>query len=212
VFALPAKKLSGVASYPLSLAATPSSDPEKNLSEVPLYPQPNAETCGEAAFVMAWNYAHSNEALNLDEVIAVAAQMGWYIPSDPAGVYTSPAHMLDMANYYASQHGAQSVETGQMTNSQQALLFLFSQVMLGHPVIVNVTTLIGDIESPAHFVVVTGVSLIDAEIYYNDPYGYIAPNQHQADQGRVHWTMFWNSWSNNGDDNNKGNGWYMIVE
>ncbi len=160
---------------------------------------------------MAWNYTHPNQPLNLNDVITTAIQMGWYIPSDPAGVYTSPAHMHDMANYYASQNDAQSPEVGHITNQQQGLMFLFSQIMLGRAVIVDVTTVIGDSESPAHFVVVTGVSLIDAKIDYNDPYGYIAPDKHQADQIRADWPTFWNSWINNGDDNNQGNGWYMIL-
>lgn len=213
VIVLPERKLSGVGPYPGFLTGIiPFSDAEKNLTGVPLYPQPTAETCGETAFLMAWNYVHSNKALDVRDVILLATQKGWYLPLDPTGVYTSPAHMRDMANYYASQNGAQSVDTGQMTNSQQALMFLFSQIVLGHPVIVDVTTVIGDTDSQAHFVVVTGVSLIDAEIFYNDPFGYIAPDKHQAHQARADWTSFWTSWSTNGDDNNNGNGWYMIVE
>jgi hypothetical protein len=120
--------------------------------------------------------------------------------------------MYDMGNYYAEQNGIQSPEVGQMTNSQQAWMFLVSQIMVGHPVIVDVTTIINDIDSQAHFVVVTGFSLTDATIDYNDPYGYIAPDKHQANQERVSWTTFWNSWSNNGDDNGEGNGWYMVVK
>jgi hypothetical protein len=185
--------------------------PEKKLP-VPLYPQPTDETCGEAAFLMAWNYMHPNKALEMNDVIATASQEGWYINPDPAGVFTSPAHMVDMATYYAGQQGEQSPETGQMTDSEQALMFLFSQVILGHPVVADVNTIMGDPESPAHYVVVTGVSLTQRVVYYNDPYGYIAPGSHQAAEKSADWTIFWNSWINNGDDNNKGNGWYMTVK
>lgn len=210
---LPERKLSGVATYPDFLTAiVATSDATENLTDVPLYSQPTAETCGETAFVMAWNYIHPDKALDIREVISFATQEGWYVPSDPAGVYTSPSHMYDMGNYYAGQHGSPSPEVGHMTDSQQALTFLFSQMMLGRPVIVDVTTIIDDIDSAAHFVVVTGVSLTDATIEYNDPYGYIAPDKHQANQERVKWSTFWNSWRNNGDNNGEGNGWYMIVK
>src|SRR5882762_1368024 len=102
VVVLPERKLSGVQLFPgLQTELTPSSSGEENLSEVPLYQQPTNETCGEAAFLMAWNYTHQNKLLNLDKVISTATQKGWYVNPDPAGVYTSPAHMSDMANYYA---------------------------------------------------------------------------------------------------------------
>jgi hypothetical protein len=205
---LPERKLSGIA-YPMSQVGTPSLEP--NLTDVPLYQQPTSETCGEAAFVMAWNYAHPDQMLDLNTVIALAIQNGWYIPGDPVGVYTSPAHMQEMASHYATQNNALTPGTGQMVDEQQALLFLFSQIIMGRPVVVDVNTIIGDTQSGAHFVVVTGISLIDGEIEYNDPYGYIGPTEHQADKKRERWTTFWESWRNNGDDNNKGNGWYMVV-
>jgi len=209
---VPERKLSGVPLYQF-LTQTPSPDPapEENLEEVPLYSQPTGETCGEAAFVMAWDYAHPTQTLNLNDVIVKAIEQGWYIPGDPAGVYTSPDHMRDMAAYYAALHGTSSPETGQVNNSQHGLLFLFSNIILGRPVIVDVNTIMGDTSSTAHFVVVTGVSLLDGEISYNDPYGYISPYERQAGQRRAQWDVFWNSWSNNGDDNGKGNGWYMVV-
>lgn len=210
---LPEKKLSGVATYPdflTAIAATP--DFEENLTGVPLYPQPTGETCGETAFVMAWNYTHPNKALDIREVISLATNKGWYVPSDPTGVYTSPGHMKDMANYYAEQNGIPGPEVGQMAASQPALIFLLSEMMLGHPVIVDVTTIITDVNSDAHFVVVTGVSLTDGTIDYNDPFGYITPDKHQANQEHVQWATFWNSWSNNGDNNGEGNGWYMVVK
>lgn len=212
VVVLPDKRLTGVPMYQgLPAESLPSLGAEENLTGVPLHAQPNDETCGEAAFLMAWDYVHPTQTLNLDTVIAMAIQQGWYIPYDQAGVYTSPDHMRDMTSYYATQHSAPSPEVGQVTTPQHGLLFLYSQIVMGHPVVVDVNTIIGDTESAAHFVVVTGVSLIDAKIYYNDPYGYISATEHQAGQRSADWATFWDSWSNNGDDNGKGNGWYMII-
>jgi uncharacterized protein YvpB len=206
----PEKGLSGASSF----EKKPSSVPfyEKRLSGVPLYEQPTNETCGEAAFLMAWNYTHADKPLNMDKVIGTAAQKGWYVNPDPAHIFTSPDHMQDMAAYYASQNAAPAPEAGHVSDQTQALLFLFSQLTQGHPVIVDVNTDMGNIKSPAHFVVVTGVSFTDTQIYYNDPYGYIAPANHGADQQRADWALFWNSWRNNGDDNGQGNGWYMLVK
>lgn len=212
VVVLPEKRLAGVPMYQgLPASSLPSLGAEETLPGVPLHAQPNDETCGEAAFLMGWDYVHPTQTLNLDAVISMAIQQGWYIPSDPAGVYTSPGHMYDMASYYADQHNVRRPEVGQITAPQHGLLFLYSQIVTGHPVIVDVNTIMGDTESSAHFVVVTGVSLIDAEIYYNDPYGYISATEHQAGQRSADWSTFWESWSNNGDDNGKGNGWYMVV-
>ena len=161
---------------------------------------------------MAWNYAHPNKPLNVEGIISRATQQGWYFPADPAKVYTSPAHMGAMGTYYAAHNNEPAPEVGQMGNSPQALLFLYSQIVLGHPVIVDVTTDIGNTHSAAHFVVVTGVSLMDTQISYNDPYGYISPGHHQAAQELANWLAFWNSWSANGDDQGRGDGWYMIVK
>src|SRR5690349_20023712 len=161
---------------------------------------------------MAWNYAHPDKALVMADVIAKATLEGWYVNPDPAGVFTSPAHMSDMAAYYAGQHAEQGPDTGQMTDADQALMFLSSQVYMGHPVVTDVNTIMGDPDSPAHYVVVTGVSLTQRLVYYNDPYGYIAPGSHEAAEKSADWDVFWNSWINNGDDNNQGNGWYMIVK
>jgi hypothetical protein len=186
--------------------------PDKMLSGVPLYEQPTNETCGQASFVMAWNYTHPDKPLNVDGVVGTATKNGWYIYRDAAKVFTSPDHMGDMATYYAGHNDAPNPEVGHILDETQAMLFLYYQLTQNHPVIVDVNTDMGNTESSTHFVVVTGVSFADSEIYYNDPYGYIAPAVHEADQEHADWTIFWNSWRNNGDDNGDGNGWYMIVK
>jgi hypothetical protein len=211
--ALPGRQLSGVV-YELEAPtdAPGPPDPGPGLEGVPLYEQPTLESCGETAFVMDWNYTHPDTPLNLTSVISNATRQGWYLPGDPAKVFTSPAHMADMANYYAAHNNIPEAEVGRVTGSQEGWMLLFSRMMLGQPVVVDVTTVMGDTGSAAHFVVVTGVSLIDGEIYYNDPYGYIALGEHEPAQQHADWDIFWHSWSENGDAGGQGNGWYMIVK
>lgn len=209
---LPERRLSGVPLLSDFMAqAAPTLEPDQTLDDVPLYEQPTSATCGPTAFAMAWNYAHADKALNLWSVITLATKQGWYLPGDSAGVYTSPDHMYDMAVYYANQNGALAPEFGRVSSQQQGVVVLFSQIAMGRPVIVDVNTLIGDTTSPAHFVVVTGISLTQGVVYYNDPFGYIDADEHQAHEGQADWSKFWLSWSSNGDDNGKGNGWYMVV-
>lgn len=198
--------LAGIGLWVMALLFSPA-----QTLDVPLYPQPTGETCGQTTFVMAWNYAHADYALQIPDVIAISTRQGWYIPNDPTGVYTSPAHMLAIADSYAQQYGAAAPANGHLLESFQALTFLVSQLAQGHPVIVDVNTIMGDVTSSTHFVVVTGVSLSGELITYNDPFGYISPGRHQASQETTDWNTFWASWGSNGDANNDGNGWYMIV-
>lgn len=209
---LPDRRLAGVPQLPDFLAQpVPTFQPEQTLEDVPLYEQPTSATCGPTAFAMAWNYAHPDKALNLYSVISLATQQGWYLPYDPALVFTSPDHMRDMAVYYATQNAVPAPDTGRVSTQQDGVIVLFSQIAMGHSVIVDVNTLIGDTTTPAHFVVVTGISLTKGLVYYNDPFGYIDADEHQANEGQVEWAKFWLSWSSNGDDEGKGNGWYMVV-
>jgi hypothetical protein len=112
--------------------------------------QAKATSCGEAAFVMAYNYAYPETKVTETQVIELAAGEGWY--TELKFPYTSPADMENIAHYYAD-----TVSTGSVDEKNEALAFLIETLTGGDPVIIDLLTRLGDPGSGAHYVVVTGV-------------------------------------------------------
>lgn len=159
-------------------------------------------SCGEAAIVMAYNYAYPETRLTEKEVIAYAAQHGYY--TERRFPFTSPENMVKIAEHYAD-----TVLTGHVDDADEALNFLIATLTSGDPVIIDIRSRLYDPRSGAHFVVVTGLEL-DPEnpnatkIYYNDPL--MEENRSSYWLGRE---GVWNAWMNNGDPG--GAGWWMMI-
>jgi hypothetical protein len=79
----------------------------------------------------------------------------------------------------------------------------------GEPVIIDVLSDFTDLESEAHFIVVTGIS-VDPDrnnavvIHYNDP---LSGTQKADDWSGAQGV--WNAWLTNGDPG--GAGWWMVI-
>jgi hypothetical protein len=170
--------------------------------DVPVIRQSLGTSCGEAAIVIAYNYAYPQTPINEAEAIDYATQQGYFTPGVPP--FTSPANMVKIAEYYAGQVASGSVQT-----PEQGLALLAEKLEEGTPVIIDVLTTFTDPESEAHFVVVTGVS-VDPEhgneyiIHYNDP---LTGTRESATWSGP--TGVWNAWQNNGDPG--GPGWWLAI-
>ena len=71
-----------------------------------------------------------------------------------------------------SQHYADSVSSGAVTDADQALALLTEKLTRGDPVVIDILVRLDRPESGAHFVVVTGLDLTkpsQPKIYFNDP-------------------------------------------
>jgi len=163
--------------------------------------QAKATSCGEAAFVMAYNYAYPETKVTETQVIELAAGEGWY--TELNFPYTSPEDMGNIARHYAD-----TVSTGSVDEKDEALSFLIETLTGGDPLIIDLLTRLGDPASGAHFVVVTGVMLKEGSpdetwIYFNDPLWGSRRAKWNGDKG------VWNSWLNNGDPG--GSGWWMVI-
>jgi peptidase C39-like protein len=163
--------------------------------------QSKTTSCGEAAIVMALNYAHPEEAISEAAVIDYAVRGGTYTPVDAP--FTSPADMVRLAQHYTGQ-----VSTGYVITQEQGLELLAERLNKGEPVIIDVTTLLSDPQSGAHFVVVTGVTIdafnAKASIKFNNP---LTGRNQSAD-----WygsEGIWQVWQNNGDPG--GTGWWLTM-
>jgi hypothetical protein len=164
--------------------------------------QSKRTSCGEAAIVMAYNYAHPETQVSEAEVIEFAAGEGWY--TERKFPFTSPADMVNIARHYAD-----AVSTGSVDDEDEALTFLVETLTGGDPVIIDILTRLGDPASGAHFVVVTGMMLAEGSpeetwIYFNDPlWGGNRRAKWGGEKG------VWNSWLDNGDPG--GSGWWMVI-
>ena len=154
---------------------------------------------------MAWNYRHQTDQLEVNDVFNTAYNNGFYETQEP---WTSPAHMQDMGRYYSNQYRVLPPVSGNIDteNKEGAREFLTGELMSGNPLIVDVTTPLGNKDNPTHFVVVTGVNEQNGEWYiiYNDP----IPGT--AGEKIVEWDKLWLSWRGNKDEG--GQGWWMVVK
>jgi len=164
--------------------------------------QKKITSCGQASFVMAYNYAQPAEPLLELDVIAFAMENGYYV--DDRRPYTSPVNMVLMAKHYTK-----NVNVGRVSSQEQGLALLFEKLHDNEPVIIDIWTYLSIPYSDAHFVVVTGISGHPKKdsvfiIHYNDPL--TARNESARWDGRG---GIWEAWQNNGDPG--GSGWWMTI-
>ena len=175
---------------------------ETVMLQVPPLTQMQATSCGEAVIVMTYNYAHPENPLTEADVIAYAAENGYF--TELAEPFTSPANMLKIARNYTDDYSSGTVST-----ADQGLALLIQKLQNGEPVIIDVQTDLNDPTSGAHFVVVTGV-VVDANdssmvtIYYNNPQTGV--NESALWSGE---TGIWRAWQNNPDPG--GSGWWLVI-
>ncbi len=150
---------------------------------------------------MAYGYAYPQNEISERAVIEYAESQGLYTPD--LAPFTSPDDMVGLAQHYAG-----AVETGNVSSEQEGLSLLTDRFNLGEPVIIDITTFLGDPQSGAHFVVVTGVVFDafsgNATIAYNNPLTDEVEHADWAgDEG------IWQAWQNNGDPG--GSGWWLVI-
>ena len=169
---------------------------------VPVLLQSRGTSCGEAVIAMTYNYAFPTTPITEQQVIEYAAANGYFTEDLPP--FTSPAHMVKIAENYADD-----ISTGTVITSGQGLSLLKQKLSNGEPVIIDVLSNISDPESEAHFVVVTGISVDPTRnnaviIHYNDPLtGTQETDDWDGSQG------VWNAWRTNGDPG--GAGWWLVI-
>lgn len=169
---------------------------------LPIQPihQLQGTSCGEAAIVMAHNYAHPESPLDEVSVIQYAASQGYYT-ADRAP-FTSPANMVRIVQHYGDEY-----TTGNVLSADQGLSLLLMNLEKGNPVILDVLTYFNDPATSAHFVLVTGIAVGPGDaitVFYNDPLtGRAEASPWAGDDG------LWNAWQNNGDPG--GAGWFLII-
>lgn len=175
---------------------------EAVLLQIPPLAQSKVTSCGEAVIVMTYNYAHPETPLTEADVIAYAAENGYF--TELAEPFTSPANMLMITRNYTKNYSS-----GRVLTPNQGLALLISRLQNGAPVIIDVQTDLNDPTSGAHFVVVTGVA-VDANdasmvtIYYNNPQ--TGMNESAPWNGE---TGIWRAWQNNPDPG--GSGWWLVL-
>ena len=178
--------------------------PKTGPVQLPVEPlqQKKVTSCGEAAIVMAYNYAHPKSPLNELDVITFAMKMGYYM--DDRRPYTSPANMLQIASHYTTD-----VRSGAVSTPEKGLALLFENLHNNQPVIIDSWTFLDIPYSDAHFVVVTGISKHPKKsgvyiIHYNDPLTARTESARWDGKGGI-----WEAWQNNGDPG--GSGWWMTI-
>ena len=175
---------------------------EPLLLEVPPLKQGMVTSCGEAAIVMAYNYTHPDAPLAEKTVSAYAEAQGYFTPDK--NPFTSPENMVKIARHYDG-----GISNGRVLTSNQGLALLDRRLQADTPVIIDVRTRLEDPQAAAHFVVVTGLSVMEAGqegviIHYNDP--------QTGAQETAPWegeAGIWEAWQNNGDPG--GSGWWMVI-
>lgn len=196
--------------WTLGLVPFPDDDPARTPPpktgpvQLPVEPlqQKKVTSCGEAAIVMAYNYAHPKSPLNELDVITFAMKMGYYM--DDRRPYTSPANMLQIASHYTTD-----VRSGAVSTPEEGLALLFENLHNNQPVIIDSWTFLDIPYSDAHFVVVTGISKHPKKsgvyiIHYNDPLTARTESARWDGKGGI-----WEAWQNNGDPG--GSGWWMTI-
>jgi hypothetical protein len=171
-----------------------------NLPVTPIL-QKKFTSCGEAAIVMAFNYASPHVRVTENEVINLALQQGLY--SEIYFPFTSPENMVHIGEYYGE------VFTGSVKNAEIGLSLLIEKLTGGTPVIIDILVQLGKPNSGPHFVVVTGLKYDpryprNTRIYFNDPLAGTNRWAYWSGKGGV-----WNAWATNGDPG--GSGWWMTI-
>jgi RHS repeat-associated protein len=142
---------------------------KSNTLPVGVVPQPPRSTsCGESVFTGCWNYMHPNSPLDVQSVIDLATQEGYYTPYTQP--FTSPDGLKNLAIYYYNIYGS----TGPIGNGiisgnvpidpvSKTIVkdYLVNLINNGYPVIIDASTLIGqpgatEQGNDSHFVIVTG--------------------------------------------------------
>jgi len=162
--------------------------------------QGRVTSCGEAAIVMAHNYAHPDSPLDEASVIEYAISQGYYTPE--LKPFTSPANMVRIVQGYGDNYS-----TGEVINADQGLVLLLLNLESGNPVIIDVRTRFNDPAAAAHFVVVVGISVGPGNsitVLYNDPFtGRGEASPWEGEDG------LWNAWQHNDDPG--GAGWWLVI-
>lgn len=156
---------------------------------------------GQYSFAMIWSFLHPDHPMTGAAVSATAAEKGWHDTSIP---YTSPSNMVKMAQYYAyHQYTGIRVDHGFGSNETAAKGLLHNLIVMGDPVIIDVTV---DVAVDGnhnyrntHYIVVTGIAS-DGTVYYNDPL---------SGSKSTSWKNIWDSWKNNTDPG--GQVWYLVI-
>jgi hypothetical protein len=160
-------------------------------------------SCGPAVIAMAYKYAYPETRVNEARIIGYATREDYYTESKPP--FTSPENMIRIAEHYADSG---TVSTGAVKTAEDGLALLLEKLTAGEPVIIDVTSRLYDLDSGAHFVLVTGIKLDEnpnkVRLYFNDPL-----------TGTNRWGYWlggegvWNAWLNNDDPS--GSGWWMVI-
>lgn len=170
--------------------------------DVPALKQSNGTSCGEAVIAMIYNYAYPNAPIAEAEVIKFATMNEYYTQN--RSPYTSPANMAKIAKHYA-----EDISTGTVFNSAQGLALLIQELRSGDPVVLDVLSNFQDLESEAHFIVITGISIDTSRenavlIQYNDPLTGTKETRNWSGSDGV-----WNAWQMNNDPG--GQGWWLVI-
>lgn len=170
--------------------------------QIPVLKQSRGTSCGEAVIAMTYNYAYPATPITEQDVIDYAAANGYY--TEELEPFTSPANMVKIAEYYTDD-----ISTGRVISSGQGLALLIQKLRRGEPVIIDVLSNFSDLQSEAHFVVVTGISVDPGRgnaivVHYNDPLTGIKDSGDWAGGEGV-----WNAWQMNGDPG--GAGWWLVI-
>jgi hypothetical protein len=160
-------------------------------------------SCGPAVIAMAYKYAYPETRVNEERIIGYAAKEKYYIENKPP--FTSPENMVRIAEHYAEEG---TVSTGAVKTADEGLALLKEKLTAGEPVVIDVLSRLYDLDSGAHFVLVTGIKLDEnpnkLKLYFNDPL-----------TGTNRWAYWlggegvWNAWINNDDPD--GPGWWMVL-
>ncbi len=182
--------------------------------------------CGPTAEAMVMDYWRSQYSIPLKGVQATtreAEALKLYYPTDSKLIFTSPAHMVALAQHHLGEMegtGLQ-VHSGQIHSPEEGMALLQRYIARGLPVIVDATTwLHANGSNAAHFVVVTGMTPNGQELYVHDPFsrgdlngnGHIDRAEQQGGIRAVSWSDFYWAWTHNSDAGVGGAGWWMAVQ
>ncbi|HEY6071913.1 MAG TPA: papain-like cysteine protease family protein [Anaerolineales bacterium] len=181
---------------------TPTVPPFPRLLKVKTLLQSSYTSCGEAAITMAYNYANLEAPIEEQVVIDYAREQGYF--TERRWPFTSPENMLKIA-----EHFSKDLRTGTVTTQDEGLAMLIDQLREGEPIIIDVLARFYDPDSPAHFILVTGVSRDPARgnavmIHFNDPLsGNSRISRWDGNEG------VWHAWKTNNDPG--GSGWWLVI-
>jgi hypothetical protein len=109
--------------------------------------------------------------------------------------------------------GSDKVIKGQYLEESAAKEFLINMLIQGIPILIDVSTKMGDPNTTAHFVVVCGWDPNSDSFIYADPDGYISKDKpYNPGIYQASWSAMWNSWSLNLDGKDGGYGFYLYIK